>query len=776
MSAQQPQHAPVRLLIAERSENAAHQFDSLLRDSGISTRLDIVDLPMAIDRINDADLMLCNAALGQLEQILPRLRSSAPHVPIILINSSHASLTTTEGLEMGASDVVRDSESRHLVLAVQRELEHVCQYVTYRQTHRALIEAEQRCQLLLQSSKAAIAYVHEGMHIYANEGYLKLFGFEDADDLLGLPLIDLLNSDSTDQLKSVLKQIRQDEEETTFDFIGASTQGESVSGNMTLAPADYEGEHCLQITVRTDALLESQVSPESVPLLTEVDAEQKVANAAAITDPVAVSDPQVTEATANGQADDSAEEPATENVDVENVDVENSVAQTNGSASAPDTDSGLPEAESAPAEHAGRAMTRNLGEFLDACEAQLTDTGYPFASVFVAQVDHHSQLQNLHGLAGAEEVCRQIEIHFQAILTEPFMQLSGNQWAMLVSADTRDSALDKADDYRQAIEALILEVNQKTIRPTVTLGGAILESEGHDSISTALEAALNSAFSTMKSAADASDGNTIKLPKFENANQAIDDEANRVLTLINEAIESQKFMLLFQPIISLRGDSDEHYEVFLRMIDRSGGQMTPGEFLRTAIDNGVAGKIDRWVILQSIKMLSAHRSRGHATRLTINLTANSVADADFIQWLGVAIKAARLPSDAVIFQITERDAAAYIRQTREFVEGLKRMHCRASLSRFGVESDPFDLLQHIPVDFVKLDGTLIEALNNDPGLKDDITTMIRDLQDAGKLTIVPMVESANVLSALWQAGANYIQGHYLQEPTTAMDYDFSSDD
>ena len=133
----------------------------------------------------------------------------------------------------------------------------------------------------------------------------------------------------------------------------------------------------------------------------------------------------------------------------------------------------------------------------------------------------------------------------------------------------------------------------------------------------------------------------------------LDDDATRILKQINKAIEDQSFVLLFQPIISLRGDSDEHYEVFLRMLDEDGGHIPPNTFMRTAIEHGVAAKIDRWVILQAIKMLSAHRSKGHDTRLTINVTSNSVADPAFVQWLAVAIKAARLPSDAVIFQVTD---------------------------------------------------------------------------------------------------------------------------
>ncbi len=861
MSAQQPQHPPVRLLIAERSENAAHQFDSLLRDAGIATRLEIIDLPMALDKLAQADLMLCNAALPQLVQLLPTLASNAPQVPIIVVNNDEGSLTQSEAMELGAADVVSDTEGRHLVLVVQRELEHVCQNIQFKQALKSLNEAEQRCRLLLQSSRAAIAYVHEGMHIYANEGYLKLFGFEDSDDLLGLPLIDLLDRDSADALKAILKQFRDNEDEIDLDFSGTSTDGATISGNMALAAAEYEGEHCLQVTVRTSsATSDTAVDTAAEDSATEkdADAEVPVLREDAI---VGNDDPTVgqangastdtasaAQAVSNGAdagpesdveegpdntgssftlelmeepADQSGEEPATaETTDpaieaaqspaeepppeeplpeeslpeesqqaaptAEAIDFTNEPLEQADEAEAPvlieesaepTTESPTETAaETAQPRRTNRAAAHGLSEFLSQSEASVGEQKGQFTSIFVAQIDSYDDLQRTHGLAGAENVCSQIEAELLSDVDGPFMQISRYQWAMLVCDQTRDDALSKADCYRSSIESMMFEVREKTVRPTITLGGAILNMEGYNSLGTALEATLNSAFATLKTTLASAEENTVKLPKFETAEQENDDEANRVLSLISEAIENQSFILLFQPIISLRGDSDEHYEVFLRMIDRNGEQMAPGRFLSTAIDNGVAGKIDRWVILQSIKMLSTHRSKGHNTRLTINLTSNSVADPEFIQWLGVAIKAARLPSDAVIFQITERDASTYIRQTREFVEGLKNLHCRASLSRFGLAGEPFETLSHIPVDFVKLDGSLIADLNKNPELKHNIADMVRELQSAGKLTIVPMVESASVLSTLWQSGVNYIQGHYLQEPTSDMDYDFSTDD
>ena len=181
----------------------------------------------------------------------------------------------------------------------------------------------------------------------------------------------------------------------------------------------------------------------------------------------------------------------------------------------------------------------------------------------------------------------------------------------------------------------------------------------------------------------------------------LDAEQRRILGLVNEAIDGNRFQLLFQPIISLRGDSDEHYEVFLRLTGEDDEQLAPHQFLELAIEHGVSAKIDRWVILHSIKLLSAHRAEGHNTRLTINLTSNSLTDEEFIQWLAVAIKAARLPSDAVIFQIAEPDAASHVRQARQFVQGLTAMHCRSSLRHFGLNDTSFETLRHVPVDFVK---------------------------------------------------------------------------
>lgn len=718
MAAEHSQHASVRLLIAESSENAAQEFDSLLRDAGIATRVRVTDLDRAADDIPTADIMLCNAALPHLEQRLPQLRLKAPQVPIILVSPEDGTLTPADGLRLGAADLVSRQDSEQLVLVFKRELAHVCQGQRLVELTRALREAEQRCQLLLASSEAAIAYVHEGMHIFANPGYLDLFGFRDVDELLGLPLMDLMSDASAETLKQALKRFRHDGDERTLEVTGRATDGHEVAGTMTLASAEYEGESCLQVTLRTGA-----ARGEPAPSAPEAHHD---GNGGAHHE-------------ANGASNGAAANG-------------NGVATLNG-----------------------HQPVMGVAAFLASTHDLLTSV-HSHRVILVAQIDGFGRLQENIGLRGAETVGTEIMALIQQSLGGlACVRLSTHQFAFAMTDAERTDVLARAEAMRRAVESRMLEIDDRTVNTSISIGGAEIDPECELGGAAAVEMALNTAFATA-ARAESNGGNRVDVLTKEVAREEPDSEAAKILAQINDAIDNQRFLLLFQPIISLRGDSDEHYEVFLRMLDRDGSHIAPNEFLRTAIEHGVAAKIDRWVILQSIKMLSTHRSKGHSTRLTINLTANSVGDPEFLQWLSVAIKAARLPSDAVIFQVTERDASDLVRQTREFVEGLKAIHCRTSLSRFGLADNAMEILSHIPVDFVKLDGSHVEQMIEDPDRKEELTDMIRSLQSSGKLTIIPMVESAGVLSALWQAGANYIQGHYLQEPSTEMNFDFSTDD
>lgn len=126
-------------------------------------------------------------------------------------------------------------------------------------------------------------------------------------------------------------------------------------------------------------------------------------------------------------------------------------------------------------------------------------------------------------------------------------------------------------------------------------------------------------------------------------------------------------------------------------------------------------------------------------------------------------------------QIRETDAVAYLKQAKQLTEGLRALHCQIALGQFGCTLNPFNTLRHLEIDFVKIDGSFTKELSNVDD-QEILKEMLATLHAQHKQSIVPFVESASVLSVLWQAGVNYIQGHYLQGPSQAMNYDFSTND
>ncbi len=406
-------------------------------------------------------------------------------------------------------------------------------------------------------------------------------------------------------------------------------------------------------------------------------------------------------------------------------------------------------------------------ELIDAAAERAVNAGLP-ASVAYIRIDNYANLLADTGLAGIDlllaDMAGLLRTHFGE--QTQLARFGDDVFTALQPGQTPEQSQASLSALLKKVEAQLFEINGRTLQTTLSIGCA-----GVNEKTPSGQEVINRAH---RSADEIADGNALKL--FNPADElAAAASRGSVVAMLQQALENNSFRLLFQAIISLRGDSHEHYEVLLRMLNPQGEEIPPLEFLNAARDAGMAEKIDRWVILNSIKLLAQHRSKGHSTRLFINLSSASLQDKTLLPWLSVALKAARLPSDALIFQISEPDAIAYLKQAKALTLGLNQLHCKVGLSQFGCSLNPFNTLKHLSIDFVKVDGSFSQDLSTADN-QEALKTLLASLHAQAKLTIVPFVESASVLSTLWQAGVNYIQGHYLQGPAQSMDYDFSAGD
>ncbi|MCC5808876.1 MAG: EAL domain-containing protein [Ectothiorhodospiraceae bacterium] len=245
----------LRLLIAEASLNDAEMYISVLRNAGHAVRAHRVEdedeLHEALEQ-KSYDLFLCHTGLESLplSSALQGLQQSARDLPVIAVAEQDDPAARQRVMSEGAADLVGKQDLGHLQLVIRREFSHLLQRRRLRQLERALKETERRCNALLDSSRDAIAYVHEGMHIYANPAYLEKFGVEQFDDIEGMPLLDMISSQYQGQFKTYLKNFSKGDFSTREAELAIETDAGPLEVVAYFSAASIDGEPCTQILLR----------------------------------------------------------------------------------------------------------------------------------------------------------------------------------------------------------------------------------------------------------------------------------------------------------------------------------------------------------------------------------------------------------------------------------------------------------------------------------------------------------------------------------------------
>ncbi len=229
---------------------------------------------------------------------------------------------------------------------------------------------------------------------------------------------------------------------------------------------------------------------------------------------------------------------------------------------------------------------------------------------------------------------------------------------------------------------------------------------------------------------------------------------------IKAALMENRFRLVQQPVASLQGDDPGMFDVLVRMVDASGKEVLPSEFMAAAERNDLLKNIDRWVVGASLSF-AAQRRPGC---LFVRLSKETARDATFPDWLDNHLRSSRAEPQRLCFQVNEQAASSYTAQIGALSQGLRQRGFRFALDGFGSGRDPQSLLQSVPMDFVKIDGALIQGLTGDVQLQQRVRALVDVATRKSIQTIAERVEDANTMAILWQIGVQYIQGYFVNEP------------
>jgi len=191
----------------------------------------------------------------------------------------------------------------------------------------------------------------------------------------------------------------------------------------------------------------------------------------------------------------------------------------------------------------------------------------------------------------------------------------------------------------------------------------------------------------------------------------------------------------------------------------------PGAFLPTVERYNLSVRYDRWVITAALRWMQRNREAlGRLSRFFINLSRDSVVDAETASYIRAAVSEAGVDPRRLGFEVTEKVAIAHLTQANQLFGELRRLGCLVSLDDFGSGVSSFAYLKALGADILKIDGMFVGNIWQD---KVDYA-MVRSIKEIGhvmgKKVIAESVENDAVLEKLREIGVDYAQGFGVGEP------------
>jgi len=680
----------IHLLLIEPSSNHAEAIISSLRNRGFAVRATQILSPEELNVILEkqvSDLLLAVPDHDGLtaKQAIEQIAQFGRDIPTIIMLDELEEQQVLDSLVNGACNVASHQNLDILSMLIEKEIFNLDNRRHKTQAELALRSSEKRCNLLLDSSQDAIAYIHDGMHVYANRAYLELFDYSDQDEIMCIPALDTIAKENQDEFKQHLKEITSTSDQHTFSFSGARSDMSNFEAIMTLSAANFDNENCTQVLIR-QATDNSELE-EKLKELSALDTLTDLYNKVYFVEQL-----------------EKAQQAAIEN-----------------------------------------ACTYNL---------------------LYIEYDQHVQLKGEYGIAGVEKVTQETAKWLSEKVSEELTlaRLSDHSFGILIEDKSSQKAKDLAAKLCKEIKPHLFDIDGHTIKLTLSIGICPIGDKN-----TQVDQYISDAHNA---ASRLENGDGFKV--YNKAIQNISEDIDPVLVdKIQDAIESNRIELLYQPIVKLHGEERPLYQALLKLTDESGNIISSDKVFPIARVVGLGVKLDKWTITESLRAMKTSSSK-QEMRIFINLSSVSLIDTGMISFIEKTIAASKIDPSRLIVQFDEIDAANHLKRVITLSAELKSKGITTCLAQFGVNPDQLTLLDQLETDYVKLSDSVTENLHLNAESIAHVQHLLDEIHSRDKLSIIPKVEEAAMLAALWPMNVRYIQGYYLQRPNNKMEYDFSS--
>lgn len=249
----------LRLMLVDDQVNEAEAVVSSLRNAGIAVR---PLRPESLDELvtqlaqQPVDLVLAqhDSQVLPFTEVAQAIGGCGRDVPLLAVLDGVTDEILDAVQALGAQGVALRGRPNQLLNAVRAQWSDLDARRSQRHLEAQVRETERRCDALIDSSREPVAYIHEGMHIRANQAYLDMFGYESFEELEGMSLLDLVAAAHVDEFKALLKRLSKGEAPPPrYELTARDSEGRDFPAVMEFTAAQYEGEACQQVVFRRQA-------------------------------------------------------------------------------------------------------------------------------------------------------------------------------------------------------------------------------------------------------------------------------------------------------------------------------------------------------------------------------------------------------------------------------------------------------------------------------------------------------------------------------------------
>ena len=397
-------------------------------------------------------------------------------------------------------------------------------------------------------------------------------------------------------------------------------------------------------------------------------------------------------------------------------------------------------------------------------------------AILLIDIDKFRLVNNIYGSKFGDDLLKFIAEHLKNIMDGIDMQyfstsdreimesilcrMGGDEFAVFLPSRNEEESLATAEEIRRRLESL--QFGELTSHITVSIGIVLYPSHGSTlyDLFKKVDAAIFSAKESGR--------NRSRLYRPEDL--VLEKMHSRVVwkERIQKAVNENRVEPWFQPILNLKENVIDHYEVLARIRNEDGSIAMPGEFIDTAEAFGLIMDIDKIILEKALKFQEKLLKDGRHFHFSINLSAKDLEDKVFIDFLKNKLSEVQKDAECPVFEITETAAIHDLGRVVKFINELKSIGCKLSLDDFGVGFTSFRYLKEMDVDYIKIDGSFIRMLAESKHDRLFVKSMVDVAQGMGIKTVAEFVENGPTIKILRELGVDYAQGYFIGKPAPTI--------